>query len=93
MFWFAGWVRLARFHTVLNLCFGTVCNVMVAAIVVGALEWYVSTFSLRRLQQSLTNGRVTFFVTLALAALAARAGTTGTTNGAKWPGSTHQTTV
>lgn len=39
VFWFAGWVALAVFHHKLNLCWGNVCRVMVAAIVVGALEW------------------------------------------------------
>ena len=41
VFWFAGWVALAVFHNRLNLCWGNVCRVMVAAIVIGALEWYV----------------------------------------------------
>ena len=48
LFWFAGFIALAVFHSNLILCYGNVCNCMVAAIVFGAFEWYVIFFSERK---------------------------------------------
>jgi len=48
LFWFAGFIALAVFHHDLILCYGNVCNVMVAAIVFAAFEWYVHFHLLKR---------------------------------------------
>ena len=42
IFWFAGFIALAAFLGDLVFCRGTVCNSARAAVVFGALEWYVA---------------------------------------------------
>lgn len=41
LFWFAGFIALAVFHSNLEECRGRVCDDLVAAVVFGAFEWYV----------------------------------------------------
>lgn len=44
LFWFAGFIALAVYHSNLGLCRGRVCDDLVAAIVFGAFEWYVFSY-------------------------------------------------
>jgi len=39
LFWFAAFTVLAVFHHRLLMCYGRICHVMVATIVLGAVEW------------------------------------------------------
>lgn len=39
LFWFAGFIALAVFHSNLGECRGRVCDDLVAAVVFGAFEW------------------------------------------------------
>ncbi|KAI4257665.1 MAG: hypothetical protein LQ352_001564 [Teloschistes flavicans] len=39
VFWFGGFIALAVFYRDLDYCFGKVCGVMVATIILAAFEW------------------------------------------------------
>lgn len=47
LFWFAAFIALAVWKSNLGLCFGRICNTIVAGIVFGAFEWLVFFFFLR----------------------------------------------
>lgn len=39
LFWFAGFVALAVWKSNLGICYGRICDTIVAGIVFGAFEW------------------------------------------------------
>lgn len=51
LFWFAGFIALAVYHSNLGECRGRVCDDLVAAIVFGAFNWYVFPFAMLRVAE------------------------------------------
>ena len=51
LFWFAGFIALAVYHSNLGECRGRVCDDLVAAIVFGAFNWYVFPYARLRLEE------------------------------------------
>lgn len=39
LFWLASFAVLAVFYRRLRLCYGRICDVLIATIILGALEW------------------------------------------------------